>query len=121
MRLMNALINLAVCVLSAFIGIFLSYPATTVQWCIPVTMENKKHVAIRDGQYYPENDIYQTLDDGRTILLASAGVPIPMHLAEVQGFIKDGVPVGPTEIKTVAKDTPIAGIGSTVKAQRKNL
>ncbi len=49
--------------------------------------------------YTPENDIVETLADGRTVLLASAGIPIPMHVARLRGFVKDDQTPGPSETK----------------------
>jgi hypothetical protein len=75
---------------------------------------------VKDGNYIPENDILETLADGRTILLASKGVPIPLHLAEARGFIKDGEPVGPSEVKAVEPDEEtILAVGSHALKARK--
>lgn len=56
--------------------------------------------------YTPENDIVETLPDGRTLLLASAGIPIPMHVARLQGFVKDDQTPGPSETKAETTPTP---------------
>lgn len=55
--------------------------------------------AIMSDFYTPENDIVETLPDGRTVLLASAGIPIPMHVARLRGFVKDEQTPGPSETK----------------------
>jgi hypothetical protein len=60
--------------------------------------------AIMSDFYTPENDIVETLTDGRTVLLASAGVPIPMHIARLRGFVKDEQAPGPSETKTELTD-----------------
>ena len=106
------------------------------------------YVAIRGELYFPENDITETLADGRTILVASKGVGIPLAEATVKGLVKDGAVVAPSEFKAAKdaereaaeeaareaaveaqvaaaaqknapKDKPVNGIGSTVQAQRK--
>jgi len=51
--------------------------------------------------FTPENDITETLPDGRLILLAAAGVPIPMHVAVAKGFVKPAQVVEPSETKDV--------------------
>lgn len=49
--------------------------------------------------YTPEEDVVETLPDGRTILAAPKGVPIPLHEARRRGFVKDQGIVGPQETK----------------------
>lgn len=51
--------------------------------------------------YTPEHDITETLPDGRMILLAPAGVPIPMHVAIAKGFVKPAQAVQPAETKDI--------------------
>lgn len=57
---------------------------------------------IRGDLFIPENDINETLVDGRLIVLASAGVSMSLHLAQLRGFVKGGT-AGPDETK-VADD-----------------
>lgn len=49
--------------------------------------------------YLPEQDIVETLPDGRTVLLAPKGIPILMSVARQRGFIKDAQLAAPAEIK----------------------
>ena len=56
--------------------------------------------------YIPEADIIETLPDGRTVLVARKGVPMPLAEAKRLGFVKDAQPQGPSEIKTDGSPTP---------------
>jgi hypothetical protein len=56
--------------------------------------------------FTPEHDITETLPDGRMILLAPAGVPIPMHVAIAKGFVKPAQPVQPAETKEEPHSEP---------------
>ena len=60
---------------------------------------------IVNGYFTPEEDIYETLPDGRLIQLAAKGVPIAEAEARRQGFIKD-TQVGPSETKTPGPSAP---------------
>lgn len=87
---------------------------------------------LQNGYYIPENDIVQTLADGRQVLLAAKGVPVPEAEARRLGYIKDGE-AGPSEIKAdavvvpaaeqSAAGNPVLAIGSnaTSPRARKNL
>ena len=70
---------------------------------------------IQDDLFIPENDINETLADGRLIMLAPAGVPMTLHVARLLGFVKDGAVV-PDETKTadgaVVPDETILSVGS---------
>jgi pyruvate/2-oxoglutarate dehydrogenase complex dihydrolipoamide acyltransferase (E2) component len=57
--------------------------------------------------YVPESDIYETLADGRVVLVARAGVPVPIARARQLGLVKDAVPAGPTNVKTDAPPLPL--------------
>ena len=60
-------------------------------------------MTIKNGYFIPEEDIFETLPDGRLIQLAAKGVPIAEADARRQGFIKDNQ-VGPSETKIIAPD-----------------
>ena len=57
---------------------------------------------IKNGFFIAEDDITQTLADGRTIQLAAKGVEIPVAVARSMGLIKDGES-GPSEFKSAAE------------------
>lgn len=56
-----------------------------------------------DETYIPENDITQTLPDGREILVAIKGVAMPLAEAKRRGFVKADQPAGPSETKDAAE------------------
>lgn len=58
-------------------------------------------MTIKNGYFIPEEDIFETLPDGRLIQLAAKGVPVAENDARRLGFIKDSS-VGPSETKTHA-------------------
>lgn len=60
-------------------------------------------MTIKNGYFIPEEDIFETLPDGRLIQLAAKGVPVAEADARRQGFIKDSN-VGPSETKVIAPD-----------------
>ena len=62
-------------------------------------------MTIKNGYFIPEEDIFETLPDGRLIQLAAKGVPIAEADARRQGFIKDNQ-VGPSETKTPGTSAP---------------
>lgn len=51
------------------------------------------------GMYTPEEDVTETLPDGRTIQVAVKGVAIPMAQAIAAGLVKPEVKSGPKEKK----------------------
>src|SRR5436190_6507403 len=51
------------------------------------------------ADFVPEEDIIETLPDGRTIQKAVAGVPVPYAEAVKQGLIKEPKSQGPSETK----------------------
>lgn len=53
---------------------------------------------IKNETFIAEDDIIQTLPDGRTIQLAAKGVEIPLAVARTMGLVKDGAS-GPSEFK----------------------
>ena len=70
-----------------------------------------------DADFYtPENDITEVNEQGLNIMLAPAGIPIPLHIAREKGFIKDGVVVGPTEHK--AAEPPAETDAERIEAAR---
>lgn len=64
------------------------------------------------ADYIPDQDVTQVLPDGRTIIIAPAGVPVPEARAKELGLIKDPQPQGPTETKD-AEPAPDAGVTDT--------
>lgn len=50
--------------------------------------------------YVPENDVTETLPDGRVVQLAAKGVPIPQAEARRLGLLKDRQQSGPQETKS---------------------
>ena len=62
-------------------------------------------MTIKNGYFIPEEDIFETLPDGRLIQLAAKGVPIAETDARRQGFIKDNN-TGPSETKAPGELTP---------------
>lgn len=71
-----------------------SESGSRAEWLPPTTDMNA-------DTYTPENDITETLADGRVIMLAAAGVPIPMHIAIARGFVKPAQSVQPAETKDI--------------------
>jgi hypothetical protein len=61
---------------------------------------------VSEEVYIPEEDIVQTLPDGRTVLLAPKGVPVPMAVARQRGFIKVAQLAAPAEIKAAPAEVP---------------
>lgn len=53
------------------------------------------------GVYVPEEDVTETLPDGRTIQVAAKGAEMPLAEAERLGLVKAPAPVGPAETKVV--------------------
>jgi hypothetical protein len=51
------------------------------------------------NQYTPKHDVLETLPDGRQIVVAAAGRPVPMAQARELGLVKDGAGAGPAETK----------------------
>jgi hypothetical protein len=49
--------------------------------------------------YRVEDDVIETLPDGRTIQVAAKGTEIPIGEARKLGLIKDTVSTGPSEVK----------------------
>ncbi len=49
--------------------------------------------------YTPKEDVLETYEDGKVIILAHKNVPIPMADARSLGLVKDSQKVGPTETK----------------------
>lgn len=64
-----------------------------------VPIENLQNMSA-GGMYTPEEDVTETLPDGRTIQVAVKGVPIPMAVAIKAGLVKPEVKSGPSEKKT---------------------
>ena len=60
-------------------------------------------MTIKNGYFIPEEDIFETLPDGRLIQLAAKGVPVAEAEARRQGFIKDNI-TDPSETKVTAPD-----------------
>jgi len=52
-----------------------------------------------NDDFVPEQDIYRDLGDGRMVLEAARGVPIPRAEAERRGLLKADQVVGPSEVK----------------------
>lgn len=68
-------------------------------------------MTIKNGYFIPEEDIFETLPDGRLIQRAAKGVPVAEAEARRQGFIKDNN-TGPSETKVDAPDsTKVINIG----------
>jgi hypothetical protein len=51
------------------------------------------------GTYQVQEDVTETLPDGRVILVARKGTVIPMAVAIKHGLVKIEAPVGPSESK----------------------
>ncbi len=67
---------------------------------------------VRGGEMYTaEEDIIETLEDGRTIQVAVKGAQIPMSEALRLGLVKEQKQQGPSETKTAAQG------GKETKAQ----
>ena len=65
----------------------------------------RREMAATTSPYVPEADIYEKLADGRVVLVAARGVPIPMVRARQLGLVKDSAPAGPTHVK--AAEMPV--------------
>lgn len=52
--------------------------------------------------YIPEHDVHERLPDGRRVLVARAGVPMPYSRAVQMGLVKRPAPAGPVEVKEAA-------------------
>lgn len=59
------------------------------------------------GTYTPEEDVTETLEDGRTIQIALKGHPIPMADAIRAGLVKEGKTQGPAEKKPAQGPTEV--------------
>lgn len=57
--------------------------------------------------FIPEHDITKTQADGVQVLLAPAGIPIPMAEAERRGLVRRAAPVGPQEVKESEPTAPV--------------
>jgi hypothetical protein len=54
---------------------------------------------IQGDFFVPEADIIEVLADGRHIFREPKGKRIPLHIARAKGYVKDALPVGPSEVK----------------------
>lgn len=54
------------------------------------------------GVYVPEEDVTETLPDGRTVQVAVKGAEMPMAEAVRLGLVKAPAPAGPSETKEAA-------------------
>lgn len=66
--------------------------------------------------YTPEQDVYETLADGRTTLKAAAGVALPVTEAERLGLTKPTKSAGPSETKTETDAEAKAAAAAAKKA-----
>lgn len=64
---------------------------------------------IVNNAFVPENDITLRLPDGRQVLLAPKGVPVPLTIAYENGWVKDTVPAQPLETKAPRDYVPLTG------------
>jgi len=72
------------------------------------------------GVYVPEEDVTETLPDGRTIQVATKGAEMPMAEAVRLGLVKTPALVGPSETKEAApQETKEEAAPAKAKAEAK--
>ena len=65
----------------------------------PMALSNRATGNYGQGEYIPEEDVTETLEDGRMIQIAVKGHPIPMGEAVKLDLVKQGGQPGPSETK----------------------
>lgn len=70
----------------------------TSEAIMPV-IRNNPAISLAEA-FVPEADVIGTHDDGRTYLIAAAGVPVAMPEAQRLGLVKSSPSIGPSEIKS---------------------
>lgn len=68
--------------------------------------------------YRVEEDVTETLPDGRTIQVATKGTDLPVAEARRLGLVKDDQTSGPSETKTTDADEPAAAKASPKAAAK---